>query len=69
MQNMGKRALRKPLLRMWAHTGFVGWASESMNTLRELGDPLALDSLSKLPDDSFMMEVEATPYSEVRRTI
>lgn len=69
MGNMGKRPLRKPLLRMWAHSGFVGWGSEKMAMLRELGNPLALDALSKLPDDTFMMEVEATPYSEVRRPI
>jgi len=64
MRNMGVRGLRKPLFRIWAHTGIVGWGSENMETLQGLGNPLALDTLSKLPDSSFMMEVEATPYSQ-----
>jgi hypothetical protein len=69
MRNMGVRGLRKPLLRMWTHTGILGWGSENMKMLQGLGNPLALDTLSKLPDSSFMMEMEATPYSQIRRPI
>jgi hypothetical protein len=68
-QNMGVRPIRKPLLCLWDQSGMVIWSRDYLLKLRDLGHPLSMESLGKLPDEAFMMESIATPFSETKYPI
>jgi hypothetical protein len=68
-QNMGVRRLRKPLLRLWEQTGIVVWSLDSLQKLQSIGNPSSAETLKNLPADLFMMQVIATPWSEMRLPI
>jgi hypothetical protein len=68
-QNIGDRPFRKPLIRMWNQTGIVGWRRDYLELLKSYGEPLLMQSLEKLPDEAFMMQIIATPYSVTKLPI
>jgi len=67
--NFGERPIRKPLERLWQHAGIVIWSKDYLTRLRDVGEPLSVESLDNMPDDTFMTDVRATPFSVSRRPI
>lgn len=63
-KNRGQRPTRKPMKRMWGHSGMLEFDESCLLKLKEVGGPLSIEAINGMGTRCHMQIVTMTPYSQ-----